>query len=48
VIGFGTPKGVVKVRLNVAEELFPMSDELFDAAYHLIDGDVAKTYSRPH
>lgn len=43
---FGTPKGKVKVTLEVADKFMPLSQELFDAARHLIDGDLAKTYAK--
>jgi hypothetical protein len=43
-ITFGTPKGPVKVEVNVAEQFMPFSDEMFAAFRHAIDPDIARTY----
>lgn len=46
VIGFGTPKGIVEVQLECADGI-EFTPELFAAARHVIDGDLAKTYAKP-
>jgi hypothetical protein len=41
---FGTPKGPVKIELNVADQFMPLSDEMSAAFCRAIDADIAKTY----